>query len=108
LMDTENTNEQPTTEQGKSMEGLVFANILEEIMRMEAPKIMSGLNMCVCERCLNDVLALALNRMPPKYVVSKKGALFAKIASYGNQYKTDIYTSLTHACVVVRDSPSHT
>ena len=92
---------------GKSMEGLILANILEEVMRLEAPKVMAGFGMCCCERCQNDVLALALNRMPPKYVVSKKGALFAKIASYGNQYKTDIFSNLTHACVVVKDSPSH-
>ena len=91
----------------ETMTGLVFANILEEVMRMEAPKVMKGFDMCECDRCINDVLALALNRMPPKYVVSQKGALFAKIASYGNQYKTDIYTSLTHACVIVKDSPSH-
>ena len=93
---------------GKSMEGLILTNILEEVMRLEAPVIMAELEMCCCDRCLNDVLAIALNSIPPKYVVSKRGALFAKIASYGNQYKTDIYSRLTQACVMVKQSPSHT
>ena len=93
--------------EGGAMEGLVLVNILEEILRMEAPKVMKGFDMCCCERCLCDVMALALNKIPAKYVVSKKGALFAKIASYGNQHRTDIFSSLTQACLSVKESPSH-
>ena len=92
---------------GLTMDGLVLINILEEVIRMEAPKIMAGMGMCCCERCVNDVMAIALNKIPSKYVVSRKGALFAKIASYGNQYKTDILAGLTQACVIVEKSPSH-
>jgi len=91
----------------KSMEGLILINILEEVMRLEAPKIMKGLDMCCCDRCLNDVLALALNSIPPRYVVTQRGALFAKISSYGTQYQTDIFSHLTKACVTVSQSPSH-
>jgi|GEM_PF-144882 len=85
----------------------VLVNILEEVIRMEAPKIMAELDVCRCEKCVNDVMALALNNMPPKYVVSKKGALFAKIASYGKQYQTDIFSSVTQASVIVKNSPNH-
>ena len=91
----------------QSMDGFVLVNILEEVVRMETPKIMAGLGMCCCDRCLNDVMALTLNNIPAKYVVSRKGALFAKIASYGNQYKTDILASVTQACVLVQKTPSH-
>lgn len=94
-------------ENKQTMEGHILVNILEEIMYLEAPKIMAEFNMCNCERCFTDVLALALNNIPPKYVVTHKGALFAKIASYGNQYKTDVLASLTNACNVVKNSPSH-
>lgn len=103
----EPSHERTVTTSSKSMEGLILANILEEVMRLEAPKIMKGLGMCCCERCLNDVLAIALNSIPPKYVVTQKGALFAKIASYGVQYQTDIFAHLTKACVTVGNSPSH-
>ena len=92
---------------GQSMDGYILVNILEEVIRLEAPRIMAGLKMCCCERCVNDVMALALNGIPAKYVVSRKGALFAKIASYGMQYKTDILSSVTQACMVVEKSPSH-
>ena len=86
---------------------IVLVNIMEEIIRMEAIKIMQGFDMCRCEKCLYDVMAFALNSMPARYVVSHKGALFAKIASYGNQYRTDIFASLTQACNIVKQSPHH-
>ena len=106
-MSTEHEYEHEVAERGRSMNGLVLVNILEEVMYLEAPKIMAEFGMCTCERCITDVLALALNNMTPKYVVTPKGALFAKISSYGNQYKTDILASLTHACAIVRETPSH-
>ena len=90
-----------------TMEGFVLANVLEEVIRLEAPKIITGYGMCCCERCVNDVLAITLNRMPSMYVVSKKGSLFAKVASCGLQYRTDIYTKITEACAIVSKSPNH-
>ncbi|MCL1808134.1 MAG: late competence development ComFB family protein [Clostridiales bacterium] len=92
---------------GKAMDGFVLTNILEEVVRLEAPKIMSGYGMCCCERCTNDVIAVTLNNIPSKYVVSLKGSLFAKITSYGMQYRTDIYSKLAEACAKVSKSPSH-
>jgi len=93
---------------GQAAEGeLVLVNIMEEVIRMEAPKIMNSFGMCVCEICLYDVMAFALNNVPAKYVVSRRGALFAKISSYRNQYRTDTIASLTQACSIVMRSPRH-
>jgi len=94
-------------EHGKTMTGLVLVNILEEVMRVSAPKIMEEFGMCTCDRCIHDVLAIALNGMYPKYVVTRTGTLFAKISSYENQYKTDVLAKLTQACEIVKHSPSH-
>lgn len=88
-------------------EPFVLVNVLEEMMRLELPKIMAQFDMCTCERCVCDVLAIALNSMLPKYVVTHTGELFAKVESYGNQYKTDILSKLTQACTKVRQTPSH-
>ena len=88
-------------------EDIVLVNIMEEIVRMEAPKIMKSFDMCDCQKCLCDVMAITLNNIPAKYVVSLRGALFAKIASHGSQYRTDIFSSLTQACTSVKASPSH-
>ena len=36
--------------------------------------------MCTCPRCRDDIKALALNRLPPRYVASDRGAIFTKVA----------------------------
>ncbi|MCL1982334.1 MAG: late competence development ComFB family protein [Clostridiales bacterium] len=96
-----------SADSGKSMDGFVMTNILEEVLRLEATTIMNSYDMCCCDRCTNDVIAITLNNMPPKYVVSRKGSLFAKIASYGMQYRTDLYSKLAEACAIVSKSPNH-
>jgi len=90
-----------------SAHDFILVNILEEVMRLTAPSVMEELGMCCCERCVNDVMAIALNAMSPKYVVTQRGALFSKVASYGNQYKTDMLSAITKACIQVKTEPSH-
>lgn len=89
------------------MHGYIMVNVLEGLVRFDALKLMEQFGMCTCDRCLYDVLALTLNNIPPKYVVTRKGELFAKIESYGSQYKTDITAKLTQACLLVKESPNH-
>ena len=53
-----------------------------------------------------DVLALALNQLPTKYVTSGEGKLYAElINTYKIQYETDVTTSLTKACMKVKQRP---
>lgn len=48
------------------------------------------------EKQLNDVMALALNKLPPKYVSTQRGEMFAK-TQLRAQVETDVYRELTHA-----------
>ena len=53
-----------------------------------------------------DVLALALNQLPTKYVTSGEGKLYAElINTYKIQYETDVVSSLTKACMKVKNKP---
>jgi competence protein ComFB len=53
-----------------------------------------------------DVLALALNSLPTKYVTSGGGKLYAElINTYKIQYETDVIQSLTKACMKVKNRP---
>ena len=53
-----------------------------------------------------DVLALALNQLPTKYVTSGEGKLYAElINTYKIQYETDVLSSLTKACMKVKNKP---
>ncbi len=62
---------------------------------------------CGCERCRSDVKALALNNLPPKYVVTDKGYVYTKVNELATQFRTDITVAITNAMKVVSKKPRH-
>lgn len=62
---------------------------------------------CLCQRCRLDVMALALNALPPRYVVSETGKVYARTEQLGQQYNADITIALTHAFTQVMAAPRH-
>ena len=60
-------------------------NIVEDLIKAKAPEFIKRMGGCTCYRCVNDIIAMALNILPPKYIVTQKGMLFAKIAAYENR-----------------------
>jgi len=62
---------------------------------------------CRCAACRYDTVALALNQLPPRYVVREKGAVYSKIAMLEAQHRADIYRALTQALMVVKKAPRH-
>ncbi len=88
-------------------EDLLFINVAEELVRSKVDEIMAEEDMCSCSHCRNDVIAIALNKMPPKYVVTHKGLLFAKINANFAQFQTDLVTNISSACEIVKNNPRH-
>jgi len=53
-----------------------------------------------------DILALALNKLPTKYVTSGGGKMYAQmIDNFKTQYETDVLASLTRAAMTVKSKP---
>ncbi len=52
-----------------------------------------------------DVLAYALNRLPPRYVVTDKGHLYTRVDELKQQFKTDLIVELTKAIHFVKSNP---
>lgn len=73
---------------------------LDEVLS-KYPKI------CQCDVCKHDIVAIALNNLPPKYVVREQGELYSKINSLDTQYRVDVITALTRAIMIVKDHPRH-
>jgi len=48
------------------------------------------------EKLQSDIIAIALNRLPPKYVSTDRGEVFAK-TQLSSQVETDVYRELTNA-----------
>ena len=62
---------------------------------------------CRCEKCRYDIAALAMNFLPPRYVVTDRGQIYTKIKSLEQQFTIDIITAITHAVKIVSSSPRH-
>ena len=62
---------------------------------------------CQCESCKLDVMAIMLNNLPPKYVVTDKGALWAQMVDFDPQNRTDFMTIMTQAVKTVNEKPRH-
>jgi len=77
----------------------VVSNNLEIVLEKE--------DICKCEKCRLDVMALALNRLPPKYVVTQKGHIYAQLEELELQFKVDVIKEIVKAIEVVRKNPQH-
>ena len=95
-----------TEEPGKKPSTCLI-NLTERLAREKVEEVMEKINVCDCPTCTNDVLALALNSLPNKYVATDKGRLHLLLEIYKKQYETDIIAALTRASVRVKVSPRH-
>jgi competence protein ComFB len=84
-----------------------LVNIAEILAREKLALVMERMKVCTCRTCVNDVLALALNSLPTKYVTTDAGKQYFQLDVYKKQYETDILAALTKACVRVKASPRH-
>ena len=62
---------------------------------------------CQCENCRLDIMAIMLNNLPPKYVVTDQGALWAQMVDFDPQNRTDYMTAMTQAIQIVASKPRH-
>lgn len=82
-------------------------NYMEEIVFSQMKEILNDINMCTCDKCLLDIAAIALNDLPPKYIVTQKGELYSKINTLGQQFEVDVVAAITKAAVLVKRKPRH-
>lgn len=65
-------------------------------------------NICKCEKCIFDIKAIALNSMPPRYIVTETGELFTKLYSkLDNQEIINATSKITQAIEIVSRNPQH-
>lgn len=85
-----------------------FLNVMEQVlMRQDLESILKKHGVCTCPRCMSDVCALVLTRLPSKYVVTDKDSISPLISYYENKHKVQILAQLMMACDKVRERPRH-
>jgi len=83
-------------------------NHVKDVVIEKMPILLANMpNICNCERCNCDRLAYVLNTISPKYVVSDKGKIFARITAMDHQFDTDITSAIIKAAELVRERPQH-
>ena len=82
-------------------------NVMEAFVSERLDDMLKDENCCKCERCLDDMKAIALNKLPSKYVSSHNGELFSKLDSMIRQNSVDINIAIAAAIDAVSKRPSH-
>jgi len=62
---------------------------------------------CLCNDCVLDMAALAMNNVKPLYRVSLLGNLYASRAMEEEAYATSIREAVINAIMRVHENPSH-
>lgn len=86
---------------------MALVNVMEQIVSDKLDEFLKGEECCKCTRCLEDMKAIALNRLPAKYVSTNSGELFSKLNATVRQSAVDIDIAVTSAVSMVAKHPSH-
>ena len=62
---------------------------------------------CVCARCQEDMKALALNNIPPHYVVTDKGTILKQVGFDLIGGKAQVTSAILSAIRTVGETPRH-
>ncbi|AEV68010.1 late competence development ComFB family protein [Acetivibrio clariflavus] len=82
-------------------------NYMEEIVFSSIREVLDDINVCSCDKCILDIAAIALNELPPKYIVTEKGELYSKVDSLRQQFEVDVISAIAKAAVLVKRNPRH-
>lgn len=83
-------------------------NYMEDIVGDELEKLLADTkDICKCPKCKLDMSAWALNRLPPKYIVTDKGRIFTKLSEQDMQFHVDVIREVTRAILSVSRNPQH-
>nr|WP_191560056.1 late competence development ComFB family protein [Metabacillus idriensis] len=84
----------------------MVVNAMERIMIDLLDEYKSALQMnCTCDECLNDVLALVLNRIQPRYVTNQNKVAYVKAEFVDKQQMTTLIVKLAECAKIVSDMP---
>ena len=98
--------EQKPVEQGLP-DGAEWVNVMLGLVEEKAERYVKMFGLCPCPRCVADVKALALTRLPAKYVVLPTEHKKPMLSLYQARYDGDVTTQVIYACKAVMDAPRH-
>ncbi len=86
---------------------MALYNMMEKFVDDKLKLMLADENCCKCSRCVEDMKAIALNKLPAKYVSTHNGELFSKLNSTIRQNSADMMVAISQAIDLVSAHPSH-
>lgn len=89
------------------MDEKLYQNITETIVEEVYQEVEQNLGICNCPQCKADIMAYALNQLPPRYVASKIGAAAMKVQALNFQTSADVKAAIYKGADLIREHPRH-
>ncbi|WP_066637348.1 late competence development ComFB family protein [Desulfolucanica intricata] len=83
---------------------VVVKEMLDEVI---TNYVINKSSICTCKLCLEDIMAYALNKLPPHYISSEAGAVIVKAAFNNTTNKQQVISALVEAIYNVGNNPRH-
>lgn len=84
-------------------------NYMEIVVENELENVLKTYpDACKCRKCRNDIMAIALNRLPPKYYNTNSGYMFLyNDINCDNDYTNMALKEIKNAINIVMANPKH-
>jgi hypothetical protein len=84
----------------------VLYNITENLVLKKLDAALRKMNCCRCDRCKQDIVAIALNNLKPMYVVAAMDEIEQRIHN-SKDIGSKVTTEVIKAVLAVRKNPRH-
>jgi hypothetical protein len=85
----------------------ILRNYIEDIMMEKYAHTMKMLKVCACEKCTKDILAHALNALPPSYMAVPPEHVDGVVRELRAALEVKVSTALIQAVQHVKANPQH-
>lgn len=96
----------PKKEAKKKNDEFNYVNVMEAVVKATIDSVVKKFDMCNCERCISDVMALSLTNLPAKYVVTNQ-QVSPLLNYYSNKYADIVNIELIKSCTLIKQYPHH-
>lgn len=85
----------------------VMLNVMQRVVEDKIIYFMKQFEVCTCDRCIADTIALTLSGLPAKYRIVDKHAVDPLVSYYTSRLISQVTVEALKACTQVKDNPRH-